>query len=250
VRFDSLRFGPESSATTDAFGAYALTSLPAGTYHLQATSPTGSAALTPRQTVASGEGEATGDVDFTGTAGIVSWRNPVDPADVTGDGHTAPLDALVLINYLNAYPGQSSLPSAPVVPPPYYDVDGNGQVTAADVLMVINILNAASQQGSGASAGEGAPAVPPAGSGAEGESLAGTSSAASTRSTLAEQRVAPANAPTHAANDTSVWTRRPPPARLILAPRSPIDDLAGPSQRLAGFEDVLNEITPDLLTVR
>jgi len=50
------------------------------------------------------------------------------------------LDALVIINYINAHPGDVRLPSSDV-PPPYYDVDGNGFVTAVDVLIVINELN-------------------------------------------------------------------------------------------------------------
>ena len=40
----------------------------------------------------------------------VDWRNPVDSVDVDSDGAVSPLDALVVINYINA--GQpASLPA-------------------------------------------------------------------------------------------------------------------------------------------
>ena len=54
-----------------------------------------------------------------------------NPYDVNGDGGVTPLDALILINYINT--------------------DGDGGVTPLDVLVVINYINA-QQQGT---AGEG-----------------------------------------------------------------------------------------------
>lgn len=70
-----------------------------------------------------------------------SWQNPVNPSDVTGDGHVTPLDALVAITYLNAHPGDPSLPAPPAAPPPYYDVNGDGQCVPLDVLLVIDYIN-------------------------------------------------------------------------------------------------------------
>jgi hypothetical protein len=81
-----------------------------------------------------------------------SWQNPVNRHDVNGNGNVTPLDALLVINYINAHPGNSSLPAAPHVPPPYLDVNGDGICSALDVLLVINDLNSPA-----AAAGEGEP---------------------------------------------------------------------------------------------
>ncbi|MFT5523674.1 MAG: hypothetical protein ACI9HK_001622, partial [Pirellulaceae bacterium] len=69
------------------------------------------------------------------------WQNPEINEDVTGDGHISPLDALVLINYINLHRPDTNLPPAPQMPPPFYDVNGDNQVTSIDVLMVVNLLN-------------------------------------------------------------------------------------------------------------
>uniref|UniRef100_UPI0013DAD177 dockerin type I domain-containing protein n=1 Tax=Candidatus Laterigemmans baculatus TaxID=2770505 RepID=UPI0013DAD177 len=86
-----------------------------------------------------------------------AWQNPEDPLDVNDDERITPLDALVVINYLNrtgggALPPASSSPDAP--PPPYLDVTGTGSVGPLDVLVIVNHLNRAS-----AASGEFASAV-------------------------------------------------------------------------------------------
>lgn len=164
VRLDNLRFGPETVVRTDLQGAYAITGLPAGGYFVEAVTPSGRALPDSRRAVSLAEGEALGAVDLVAQSGTISWQNPLRPADVTGDGHVTPQDALVLINYINAHGGVPSLPND--LPPPYFDVDGNGLITAADVLQVINLLNQVSAAPSGAS-GES-----PAGGFAEGEAPA------------------------------------------------------------------------------
>ncbi len=153
VRLDRLQFGPETSVQTDAQGAYAITSLPAGAYFVEAVTPSGSVIAESRRQVVLAEGEALGQVDLVAQAGVTSWQNPVRATDVTGDGHVTPLDALTVINFVNAHAGNLQVPLSDV-PPPYYDVDGNGFVTAADVLFVINELNASS---SGLESGEALP---------------------------------------------------------------------------------------------
>ncbi len=71
------------------------------------------------------------------------WRNAIQPLDVNGNGVITSLDALIIINKLNAT-GPEVLP-----PPPleesyfFYDVTGDGLVTTLDALRVINHLNAA-----------------------------------------------------------------------------------------------------------
>ena len=89
------------------------------------------------------------------------WQNPQLRADVNNDGWITPLDALVLINDLNANRPRV-LPVPPPSsngPPPYLDVTGDGVVSASDVLVVINILNGAAPSGEGESAGAGPQAI-------------------------------------------------------------------------------------------
>lgn len=85
-----------------------------------------------------------------------SWRNADDPYNVnrsSAEGVT-PLDVLVLVQYINAHPGETSLPDPPTAPPPYYDVTGDGLVTPLDVLQVVNrINNQGVQPGEGEAAG-------------------------------------------------------------------------------------------------
>jgi hypothetical protein len=79
----------------------------------------------------------------------VLWQNPDNRFDVDGDGGVFPLDVLLLINYINAHPGDSSLPPPPEMPPLYYDVDDDQACTAADVLHVVNDINRRSGGGEG-----------------------------------------------------------------------------------------------------
>jgi len=80
------------------------------------------------------------------------WQNTANRYDVNGDGDVTPLDALLVINYINAHPGNPSLPSAQETPPRYCDVSNDRLCTALDVLIVINYLNSRA-----APAGEGEP---------------------------------------------------------------------------------------------
>ena len=79
------------------------------------------------------------------------WHNHASRWDVNGQEGVTPLDVLIIINYINAHPGDFSLPLPPPLPPPYYDVSNDEQVTPLDVLWVINYINS---HIFGASAGE------------------------------------------------------------------------------------------------
>lgn len=80
------------------------------------------------------------------------WQNPRDRLDVNGDGALAPSDVLALFNYINAHPGDSSLPAGgPQQPPPFYDTNGDELITAFDALLIINELNRTSGQQLGGS---------------------------------------------------------------------------------------------------
>ncbi len=90
--------------------------------------------------------------DMTVDAGLWgTWQNPRNPLDVNDDGEVVPLDALILINDINArLPRTLPIPPVPPSePPPFLDVSGNGDVGPQDVLMVINYLNGATAGGAG-----------------------------------------------------------------------------------------------------
>jgi ELWxxDGT repeat protein len=78
-----------------------------------------------------------------------TWYNAANPGDVDDSGAVTSLDALILINYINAHPGETSLPPPPAEPHPFYDVDDNNACTAQDVLLVINYLNSGAADGEG-----------------------------------------------------------------------------------------------------
>jgi hypothetical protein len=70
---------------------------------------------------------------------VDTWQNPDDPLDVDGNGVVAPIDALLVINYISA-----GLPTTlPAINTYGYfiDVNGDGIVSPLDALLVINALN-------------------------------------------------------------------------------------------------------------
>lgn len=71
----------------------------------------------------------------------LTWHNAANPYDVSNDGVLSPLDAILVINYLNHTPGG---PTPVGSPPPYLDVDGDNIIAPVDALMVINMLNSMS----------------------------------------------------------------------------------------------------------
>ncbi len=85
----------------------------------------------------------------------VSWHNSAKPLDVNNDGLITPLDALQIINELNARRltnnAEFTLPTITddVAPPPFYDVSNDGRATPFDALLVINHLNRVSGGSSG-----------------------------------------------------------------------------------------------------
>jgi hypothetical protein len=84
-----------------------------------------------------------GGQTITITDGDLRWHNASNPADVNDDGDVSPLDALLVINYLNNV-GGGNVPAGN--PPPFIDVSGDNQISPVDALIVINKLN---QRGSG-----------------------------------------------------------------------------------------------------
>jgi hypothetical protein len=73
---------------------------------------------------------------------LFPWYNGLRPENVNNDGVISPLDALLVINELNAS-GTHSLPAQRPRPlaPPFFDVSRDGRVSPLDALLVINYLN-------------------------------------------------------------------------------------------------------------
>jgi hypothetical protein len=74
-----------------------------------------------------------------------------NPYDVNDDGVVAPIDALLIINYLN-FEGAGRLEGY-AESAPYLDVNMDGMAAPIDSLMVINYLNSGGGQGEGEAAG-------------------------------------------------------------------------------------------------
>jgi hypothetical protein len=86
---------------------------------------------------------------------LFPWQNADQSADVDGNGTVVPLDALLLINWINSNGSGVPLnlypdPAAPL----FLDVSGDNYVAPLDVLLVINFLN---QHPSGIAEGEMSP---------------------------------------------------------------------------------------------
>ncbi len=99
---------------------------------------------------------------FSGETRSAIWQNPDNPYDVNGIDGVTPLDALLIVNYINRHIGEPVLPSVAQAPPPFYDVNGDNLCTAHDMLLVINFLL---PQANSASSNEAAVADAPVASG-------------------------------------------------------------------------------------
>ncbi len=66
--------------------------------------------------------------------------NPNLELDVNADGIISPIDALLVIDYINSA-RPVDLPGSGVVAPPYFDTNGDEKVTSIDALLIINYLN-------------------------------------------------------------------------------------------------------------
>jgi hypothetical protein len=185
VVFDTLEWGPASSATSDSLGAYSLNSLPDGTYQVQVIPPSPSHVITtPPDGIASvtvSGGMSSGTVNFgvhIDESEDTDYHNEINPLNVDGDPQNAvsAIDAVMIINWINANPGTSELPVGgnPRVLG-YLDVDNDGFCSAADAILVINYLNSpAGTPARGGGGGEGeVSAEAAANSSAEGETASG-----------------------------------------------------------------------------
>ncbi len=76
------------------------------------------------------------------------WHNYRIAADVNDDGNITPVDALIVVNYLN-FNQSTDPPAPPARPAPFYDAQPTNTITPADALFIVNVLN-----GLGGSEGE------------------------------------------------------------------------------------------------
>lgn len=108
---------------------------------------TGASGITGRAALLSASGGQTAFSSEVSEANVTvlanPWHNPIHDVDVNGDGFLSPLDALLVINYLNTAAAADSgrVPVDASVGPPFYDVDDNGFITARDALLIINSIN-------------------------------------------------------------------------------------------------------------
>lgn len=167
---DNLRYGPESTAVSNNQGAYSLTGLPSGSYRLRAVPPSDwNGDPVADQEVTLAEGESLASIDFITHRDAPLWQNPADPIDVDNDGIIAALDAILVINHLNAkLAGPFPLHGGPAAPPPFLDVSGDDTLSPLDAVMVINYLNGRNPAGSNGGSG-GNNGGSSGGSGGEGE---------------------------------------------------------------------------------
>ncbi|HTN77570.1 MAG TPA: Ig-like domain-containing protein, partial [Pirellulaceae bacterium] len=71
------------------------------------------------------------------------FLNQSNARDVDGDGHVSPVDAVMIINQLNANGISSVAGRAPsLVKPMFWDVSGDNKITPYDAVLIINYLNA------------------------------------------------------------------------------------------------------------
>ena len=186
VVLDTLEWGAKTSATSNMQGAYSLPSLPAGTYHVQANAPPNHTVTTPLDGFAEitiVPGQIVQAVNFGIHVAIGFWHNVAFPLNVNNDpgDEITPIDALLIINWINSHPNEPELPSSgnPEVDG-YIDVNNDNLCTPLDALLVINELNRQAVGGGGAEGGDGegeTPGLPRAGGGsAEGEDASQTPS--------------------------------------------------------------------------
>jgi hypothetical protein len=76
------------------------------------------------------------------------FQNTMNPLDVDADGEVAPIDALQVINDLNAHGARPLVASWFDAPSSYLDVNGDHEVSPLDALLVINELNRAAASSS------------------------------------------------------------------------------------------------------
>ena len=103
-------------------------------------------------------GSDTLTIRSAGNLGGGEFTNPADRHDVNGDGYVSPIDALIVINFLNGNRGNGGALGEGEGSKYFIDVNGDNRLSPLDALLVINRLNA-NRRGSGEGEGEGGDAI-------------------------------------------------------------------------------------------
>ena len=142
LHLDNIVVGPATSVTTDALGVFRLHSLPVGDYQIQMQGRSGWEATTPVQVGRTlSEGMAVADMRYGLAPPIWHHLDvPVD-VDASGDVVPLDA-LLIVNDLNTRGARQLSDPTEGDAPPPYYDVSGDGWLTSLDALQVVNWLNA------------------------------------------------------------------------------------------------------------
>lgn len=144
VVLDSLEVGAESSTSTNSLGAFSLPELGSQQYYVSITAKPNYILTSPgsnKYPVTVGSSQGVQNIVFSYHSIVGPWQNPENPLDVNGDHDVTAIDALNVINWINANPGLSQLAAARQIYEKFYDVNNDGFCTAGDALLVINWIN-------------------------------------------------------------------------------------------------------------
>jgi hypothetical protein len=142
LHLDNIIVGPATTVVTDALGVFRLKSLPAGEYQIQMQGHSGWEATTPSQVSRTlSAGVAVSDVRYGLSPPAWHHLDVPEDVDVSGNVVPLDA-LLIINDLNNRGARQLAAPTEGDAPPPYYDVSGDGWLTSLDALRVVNWLNA------------------------------------------------------------------------------------------------------------
>ena len=142
LHLDNIIVGPTTEVMTDALGVFRLKSLPAGDYQIQMQGRSGWDSTTPIQVGRTlSAGVAVSDVRYGLAPPVWHYLDVPEDVDASGDVVPLDA-LLIVNDLNNRGARQLSDPTEGDSPPPYYDVSGDGWLTSLDALRVVNWLNA------------------------------------------------------------------------------------------------------------
>jgi hypothetical protein len=153
LHLDNIIVGPVTAVMTDALGVFRLKSLPAGDYQIQMQGRSGWESTTPIQVGRTlFAGMTVSDVRYGLAPPAWHHLDVPEDVDMSGDVVPLDA-LLIVNDLNNRGARQLSAPTEGDSPPPYYDVSGDGWLTSLDALRVVNWLNANMSSESEASVG-------------------------------------------------------------------------------------------------
>jgi hypothetical protein len=142
LHLDNIIVGPTTAVMTDALGVFRLRALPVGDYQIQIQGRSGWESTTPVQVGRTlSAGVAVADVRYGLAPPAWHYLDVPEDVDVSGDIVPLDA-LLIINDLNNRGARQLSAPTEGDSPPPYYDVSGDGWLTSLDALRVVNWLNA------------------------------------------------------------------------------------------------------------